>query len=111
MPRTHSFPRHPANRIGAYGFTLLLGLGGLNFIGGGAPSATATATASRLNPPAAAAPAARTVANTVIDLTNQARAAAGLAPVVEDSRPALTLTAGASDAPVTRSLRLYLPTA
>jgi hypothetical protein len=35
----------------------------------------------------------------------------GAQPVVEESRPALTLTAGASDAPVTRSLRLYLPTA
>ena len=86
MPSPRIRPRRPAKQIHAYGFGLLLALGGLNSIGGTSQSATANATARRLSPPAAGVATPPTVASAVIDLTNQARAAAGLAPVSEDAR-------------------------
>ena len=91
----------PAKQISAFSFTLFVAIGGLNSIGGAAPGATANAPARRMQPPAAVAPAAPTVASTVIDLTNEARAAAGLAPLTEDAR--LTAAAAAHSADQART--------
>ena len=98
MPRTRTSSRRPASRISAFSFTLLLGIGGLNSIGGTAPAATATATARRLQPPAAS------VATTVVELTNQARASAGLAPVIEDSHLTAAANAHSSDQAAARTM-------
>lgn len=78
--------RRPPTRLGAWGVTVLLlgaGLGKLEAIPAGR-SATAASPARRLQPPAAATPAADPAVTTVIALTNQARAAAGVGPLTEN---------------------------
>ena len=71
-------------RLGAWGITAVIAISGLNAIGGSGSGASAGATAHRLQPPAAA-PAATPISR-VIDLTNDARAGAGLAPVAENAQ-------------------------
>ena len=70
--------------LGAWGLVLALALGTIDSLGAGG-GASAGAPAKRLQPPAAAPAVDPTVA-TVVALTNEARAAAGVAPVVDDAR-------------------------
>jgi uncharacterized protein YkwD len=79
--------RRPAapTRLGAWGITAVLALGGLNPLGASGSGASAGATARRLQPPAAA-PAVDAPIARVIELTNQARAGAGIAPVTENAQ-------------------------
>jgi uncharacterized protein YkwD len=102
MPRPRIHVVQTAKQIRAYGFSLFVAIGGLNSIGGAAPGATANAPARRMQPPAIVVSAAPTVASTVIDLTNQARAAAGLAPLTEDARLTAAAAAHSADQATTR---------
>lgn len=86
-------------RLGAWGLTAVLALAGINSLNANGSGAAAGAPAKRMQIPTttvAPVPAVDISAGTVIALTNQARAEAGVAPVVEDAR--LDAAAGAHSA-------------
>ncbi|MFT3851885.1 MAG: CAP domain-containing protein [Ilumatobacteraceae bacterium] len=88
-------PRPPA-RLGAWGVTAVLALTGINSLNANGSGAAAGAPAKRLQIPTTTVAPVDDVAATVVALTNQARAEAGVAPVVEDGR--LDAAAGAHSA-------------